>query len=453
VPPNRRFPARASTAACCCCSRCRRITAGGDPRKIAAAAGLGPTPVHASAGRKSPPKLLISRQLYIIYIVGSAGGFRGRTARAGPTGCGCLPPPHRTVHAVVGIEIERAHRAGPAAVPSLSLRALPQAPNWSRFSKPPYDPGRSDFPSPVLASVLHAISQGGPSPTARNCGAGAPFAPTRWSLLRPFATTRPSKTQLSVWLPTDCRGHRVPRAPLPRAGVIRAGAASKAAWRGVTPSSSLIRAHAPDHPPPCASGVPVARRVFAGCRQSLLADGPSRHYLCDPCAGARTHTPPRSSTALVHSFTEDTGLTPRETGSARGENDGLSWPQYDGALGPVQVVVPTRIYPHMAASVGSRISWLQSFDHLRAPALARPPDCSDRSADALGRQAFHTTHRPAGYPDRDVASLHVRHGQLTWLDSHQLGRSLVGCSLPHTALRHRSPTGILPRLANGLLFW
>ncbi len=36
----------------------------------------------------------------------------------------------------------------------------------------------------------------------------------------------------------------------------------------------------------------------------------------------------------------------------------------------------------MAASVGSRISWLQSFDHLRAPALARPPDCSDRSACA-----------------------------------------------------------------------
>jgi hypothetical protein len=72
-----------------------------------------------------------------------------------------------------------------------------------------------------------------------------------------------------------------------------------------------------------------------------------------------------------------------------------------------------RIYPHMAASVGSRISWLQSFDHLRAPALARPPDCSDRSAHAPGRRALHTTHRPAGYPHRDVASLHVRHGQLT----------------------------------------
>ncbi len=65
-------------------------------------------------------------------------------------------------------------------------------------------------------------------------------------------------------------------------------------------------------------GSRLAREVFAGRRQPLLGDGPSRHYLCDPCAGARTHTPPRSSAALVHSFAEDTGLTPRETGSARG---------------------------------------------------------------------------------------------------------------------------------------
>jgi hypothetical protein len=34
-------------------------------------------------------------------VVGSAGGLRDRTARAGPTGRGCLPPPHRTVRAVL----------------------------------------------------------------------------------------------------------------------------------------------------------------------------------------------------------------------------------------------------------------------------------------------------------------------------------------------------------------
>jgi hypothetical protein len=42
--------------------------------------------------------------------------------------------------------------------------------------------------------------------------------------------------------------------------------------------------------------------------------------------------------------------------------------------------------PHMAASVGTSISRLQSFDHLRAPTLARPPDCSHRSGTlAAGR--------------------------------------------------------------------
>ena len=95
--------------------------------------------------------------------------------------------------------------------------------------------------------------------------------------------------------------------------------------------------------------------------------------------------------------------------------------------------------PHMAASVGTSISRLQSFDHLRAPTLARPPDCSHRSATStLGGQAVHTTHSPTGYPDRDVASLRARHGQLARLDSHQLDRGLVGCSL---LLRCRALSG------------
>ena len=71
-----------------------------------------------------------------------------------------------------------------------------------------------------------------------------------------------------------------------------------------------------------------------------------------------------------------------------------------------------RNYPHMATSVGTTISRLQSFVYLRAPTLAWPPGCSDRGARAPGRQAFHTTHRPAGYPNQDVALLHARHGQL-----------------------------------------
>ena len=45
-----------------------------------------------------------------------------------------------------------------------------------------------------------------------------------------------------------------------------------------------------------------------------------------------------------------------------------------------------------------------------------------------GSQAVYTTHSSVGYLPRDVASLRVRHEQLTRLDFHQLDCSLVGCS-------------------------
>ena len=155
----------------------------------------------------------------------------------------------------------------------------------------------------------------------------------------------------------------------------------------------------------------LVRRVLAGCRQSLLGDGPSRHYLCNPCVGAWTHTPPRLSSALAHSLPRE--HRPHATEDAFG----------------------TRNCPCNATSTGSRISGLQSFVYLQAPTLARPPDCIHRSIFVLGGRAVYTTHRPGGYPFRDVASLRVRLGQLTRLDLHRLDCSLVGCSLPHPAPR------------------
>ena len=94
------------------------------------------------------------------------------------------------------------------------------------------------------------------------------------------------------------------------------GATSRVASEDITPPSSLIRAHASDHVPPGASVVP---RTPGPCRLSPVpaGDGPSRHYLCNPCVGAWTHTPPRLSSALAHSFLESTGLTPRKMRSAR----------------------------------------------------------------------------------------------------------------------------------------
>ena len=287
--------------------------------------------------------------------------------------------------------------------------------NWPRFLKPLYDPGRSDFPSPVLASALHAISQGGPSSDARNCGAGAPFAPTRGSLPCPFATMQvPRNPALCLerprlsWPPST-------QSPFARNGRYPRRGSLEGHLEGRYP---LVVAHTGScaKPPPSAHlGSRLARTVFAGSRQSLLGDGPSRHYLCDPCAGARTHTPPRSSAARVHSLTEDTGLTPRETGLARGSTP--TWQLLRGAV-------------FRGCSHSITFGLLHSLGPQTAPTAAPM---------ALGRRAFHTTHRPAGYPNQDVASLHARHGQLAWLDSHQLDRSLVGCSFSHTALRRSSP--------------
>ena len=53
----------------------------------------------------------------------------------------------------------------------------------------------------------------------------------------------------------------------------------------------------------------LLRLVFAGCCQSLLGDGPSRRYLCNPCMGAWTLTPRCSFGALTRSFPKNIGLT------------------------------------------------------------------------------------------------------------------------------------------------
>ncbi len=220
----------------------------------------------------------------------------------------------------------------------------------------------------------------------------------------------------------SCRSHRVPRAPLPGAGVtrhqgdladhLRGHYSSFIAHRGscANPNSSFL------------FRILLIKKVFAGCCLPLLEVGPSRHYLCNPCVGDWTHTPPCSSGALTRFFPKDIGLTSQETRSAH-ENT-----------------------PAIATSAGSPFSGLQSFDHLQSPTLTWPPDRSHRSVPrTLSGWAFYTTHRPSGYPTRDVASLRDRHGQLSRLDFHQLDCSLVGCSFPHWAFRSSSPQGIQVR--------
>jgi hypothetical protein len=198
----------------------------------------------------------------------------------------------------------------------------------------------------------------------------------------------PSSQLLRGCLPALCLGslrghqdHRVPRAPLPGMGVTHRQGDLPVTSEGVTPPSSLLRAHASDrHPLP--ASVVLGQGVYAGCRESLLDGGPSRHYLCHLCVGAWTHTPPCSSDAHAHLFSDDSGLTSRETRSAHGRNPARRFPQ--GAL-----------YRGCSHSLMFRLP--HSLDLQIVPTAVH----------RLGGQAVYTTHRPRGYPPQDVVSLRV----------------------------------------------
>jgi hypothetical protein len=116
----------------------------------------------------------------------------------------------------------------------------------------------------------------------------------------------PGLTPGHVLSTPSCCDRRVPQAPLPAEGVTPGQEDLAGPLGGRYPSFVA-------HTSPCARPNPsprlgccLSRRVLAGCRQPLLGDGPSRHDLWGPCAGARTRTPSRSAAAPVHSFTEDT---------------------------------------------------------------------------------------------------------------------------------------------------
>ena len=120
------------------------------------------------------------------------------------------------------------------------------------------------------------------------------------------------------------------------------------------------------------------------------------------------------------------------------------------------------LYPYPAASSRCTCSFLprRQRPHVRGETFGTPDDpcnatstgdsfrgCSNSlmfrllrsldppvapTAEALspqGGRAVYTTHRSVGYLPRDVASLRVRHEQLTRRDFHPLDCSLVGCSL------------------------
>ena len=82
----------------------------------------------------------------------------------------------------------------------------------------------------------------------------------------------------------------MPRAPLPSTSVTQDGVVSSTTSKGVTPSSSLLRAHAPNQFPPLEFMYPhLSPEVRAGCCEPLLETGSSRRYLCKCFSGCLSH--------------------------------------------------------------------------------------------------------------------------------------------------------------------
>jgi len=138
---------------------------------------------------------------------------------------------------------------------------------------------------------------------------------------------RPTYTPYDVGLPVASTSSelRVHRALYPDTGPFRCPpyAESPFAPSGCYPSRSATLRHlarsyphiiAPtgscDRPKPShILQLSPGQWVFAGCCQPLLGVGPSRHYLCNPCAGAWTPTPQCPPGAFARFFPGDNGLT------------------------------------------------------------------------------------------------------------------------------------------------
>ena len=169
------------------------------------------------------------------------------------------------------------------------------------------------------------------------------------------------------------RNRRVPRAPLPEAGVTHSRGDLQSHLRG---HYSSFFAHTGSCVRPNPSQRLGGPRTPGPCRLSPVpAGGWPFPTLSLQSLRRRLDPYPAASLECTYPF------LPREHRPHATEN----------AFG-------TRNCPCNATSTGSRISGLQSFDYLQAPTLARPPDCTHRSTFVLGDRAVYTTHRPGGYP-------------------------------------------------------
>ena len=141
-----------------------------------------------------------------------------------------------------------------------------------RFHKPPYDPGRSDFPSPVLVSALHAIYRIVVFPCRLRFKHWFAYTPRLHG--SPVSSSQQATHGLTPALCLDVRGQsgttEYPE-PLCPAGVFsQTGRTSRVLSEDIALPSSLLWAHAPGQLPPLASVFPCATGL---CRLSPVPAG------------------------------------------------------------------------------------------------------------------------------------------------------------------------------------
>jgi len=204
-----------------------------------------------------------------------------------------------------------------------------------RFHRPPCDPGRSDFPSPVLTLAVRSLPD-----QHREAQMLTHIHPSRvWFACKPSSCIKGSGAPSSESGP-------VPEPPSAQSPFARLGRYLRRRdvqhlVRGRYPS---FIAHTDSCARPNSSGrlqLSLVRPVFAGCSQPLLEDGPSRRYLHNLCQGAWTLAPPRSCrpirlTPILSGQTQrpkDVGLALVLRGSARERFPAMQLPQggYFGA--------------------------------------------------------------------------------------------------------------------------
>src|SRR5919108_2342840 len=227
---------------------------------------------------------------------------------------------------------------------------------WLRFPKPPCDPGQPVFPGPV--QTLAFLRR--PSRCRKDLSAGAhtSLQSPVYHRARPLSEQRHSLAQR----PAACRSmdRQVPRAPLPGRSFASARAMSCIASKGVTLSSSLLRAHAPAQLPSAYFSLGLVWRIFAGDYQLLLGVGPSRRYLCESLLGCLDLCHGGIRSAHARYFLHIIGLPQRVIGR-----------------------LPTSFHP--MTSQWALISRLQSFLNVQTSKLACHPGHPYRNGLPIGQ--------------------------------------------------------------------